>query len=731
MNEEVRSLILDSSSRQKFERHLRTSADETTALNSKSSLPTGISVVMASYRGYGRIQTALDSIANQTLDNEYYELIVVVNGTEDGTTKLLTEFQSSLSELNIRVAYTGLPSAGGARNLGLSLARFSHVTFLDDDDFLQPEFLKSGFELLSSNNVVLLPIVNINEDAEIDEHTVLNERIKTLAGKRVPLDKAAWALGFNACKILPTDIARRFKYVDELTSGEDLVYFSNLLEVDDLALVVPEVLSDSAYVRAIRENSVSRRADSLEFNVVDRLRVIAALELVAPRLSGGSLVALRQLKAAQAGFIQRFAKNNPSHIPAIHRAISNSDVKDVFWEMPPNDAVDDLAFLYCFAPFSDTSAIVASKVLAHNKKQIDVISNDMSTVRRLDPGVAAIARPWINNHVVIDTKASFAGWREIALFGTHSINKAESLRGTKGPYKTMYSRAVWIGSHVAAALYKLKYPQTRWTAEFSDPLRRGTQGEERAGAYQDDYVSKTFLAALRSRRIDTTQIGTLFDLVEIVTFVFADELIFTNGNQRKFMLSLYGNKSLRNLVEEKSVIRPHPVPEQRLFEISESAYEVPTGVINIAYFGAFYPNRGISDILVAISNMSADTRKHIRFHVFANKPQDVSNFAQQVGVTANVYASGYLPYLEFLSVAKKLDVLLVNDTETEDYLSVNPFLPSKYADYLGAGSDIWAVEEKGSPLSRADGIRYRSQVGNVPSMIRTLDEIASDYVTSD
>ena len=60
-----------------------------------------------------------------------------------------------------------------------------------------------------------------------------------------------------------------------------------------------------------------------------------------------------------------------------------------------------------------------------------------------------------------------------------------------------------------------------------------------------------------------------------------------------------------------------------------------------------------------------------------------------------------LPYFEFLNLASKMDYLLLNDASFE-IPQLNPFLPSKLADYLSVKTRIIALIQEHSPLSKIE-----------------------------
>jgi glycosyltransferase involved in cell wall biosynthesis len=93
-----------------------------------------ISCVVPVFNGERYLGEALDSILAQTY--RPLELLVVDDGSTDGTAALVTRYRDQIRPLF-------QPNAGqaAARNLGLSVARGEFVAFLDADDLWHPEKL--------------------------------------------------------------------------------------------------------------------------------------------------------------------------------------------------------------------------------------------------------------------------------------------------------------------------------------------------------------------------------------------------------------------------------------------------------------------------------------------------------------------------------------------------------------------------------------------------------------
>jgi glycosyltransferase involved in cell wall biosynthesis len=92
-----------------------------------------ISVIIPSYNRENEIPQAIESVLAQTYKN--FEIIVVDDGSTDGTEKRLQEYINKKQIHYFRKDNSG-PSS--ARNYGLNLAKGQYIAFLDSDDLWLP-----------------------------------------------------------------------------------------------------------------------------------------------------------------------------------------------------------------------------------------------------------------------------------------------------------------------------------------------------------------------------------------------------------------------------------------------------------------------------------------------------------------------------------------------------------------------------------------------------------------
>lgn len=102
-----------------------------------------ISVIIPVYNGEPYLKKCLDSIYTQTYAN--LEILVIDDGSRDGSSSLLKEYETVIAaqERRIRLYRQENQGVAAARNTGIRNARGSYIAFVDQDDFLEPDYLES------------------------------------------------------------------------------------------------------------------------------------------------------------------------------------------------------------------------------------------------------------------------------------------------------------------------------------------------------------------------------------------------------------------------------------------------------------------------------------------------------------------------------------------------------------------------------------------------------------
>ncbi len=110
-----------------------------------------ISVVVPVYNVEKYISHCLDSIIKQKGD---FEIIIVDDGSTDSTPKIIKEYAQKHS--NIKLITQKNQGVSSARNRGLKASSSKYITFVDSDDWLEPNAFSKAIDILKKDKPDIL-----------------------------------------------------------------------------------------------------------------------------------------------------------------------------------------------------------------------------------------------------------------------------------------------------------------------------------------------------------------------------------------------------------------------------------------------------------------------------------------------------------------------------------------------------------------------------------------------
>lgn len=106
-----------------------------------------ISVLMLTYNREELVSRAIESVLAQTFQD--FEFVIVDNGSTDKSGGIADSYAEK--DCRVRVIHRPRGNIGAGRNTALDAARGEYLTFIDDDDWVEPDFLEFLLELLERN----------------------------------------------------------------------------------------------------------------------------------------------------------------------------------------------------------------------------------------------------------------------------------------------------------------------------------------------------------------------------------------------------------------------------------------------------------------------------------------------------------------------------------------------------------------------------------------------------
>lgn len=132
-----------------------------------------ISVVIPAYNTATLLPKCLDSILAQ--DEKDWECIVINDGSTDNTQEVLDQYATADGRFRIIVQ----PNSGVsvARNRGIDEARGKYITFIDSDDYVDPDYFSRSVSLINEYGAAMLMSGYVEERQTIkDGVSVMNTR---------------------------------------------------------------------------------------------------------------------------------------------------------------------------------------------------------------------------------------------------------------------------------------------------------------------------------------------------------------------------------------------------------------------------------------------------------------------------------------------------------------------------------------------------------------------------
>ena len=124
------------------------------------------SIIIPAYNAEAYLSRCLDSIFSQEFDD--YEVIVINDGSSDGTAVLLERYTSKYP--NLHVLAQSNQGMATARNRGLDDAQGDYILFVDSDDELMPHALSNLAPQLNGEDIIGFGSSIYNEESQTFTH---------------------------------------------------------------------------------------------------------------------------------------------------------------------------------------------------------------------------------------------------------------------------------------------------------------------------------------------------------------------------------------------------------------------------------------------------------------------------------------------------------------------------------------------------------------------------------
>lgn len=228
-----------------------------------------ISVIIPIFNKKPYLQDAINSVLNQTMEWEKYEIILINDGSTDGCGEICDKYTEKYK--NIKTIHQNNKGVSAARNTGLRHAKGNYIIFLDADDMLAEECLEKSQRLIEKNGIDFLQF-GMGKYLGTNMESNLNIPMKILSGtaalkefyNRKNIMLVAWGCLYKK------EIIKEIKFNESLHLGEDTLFKYEVLKKSEKV----GIINNKWYLNRAVEGSLSRK----QLDLSDLDNVIYVLE---------------------------------------------------------------------------------------------------------------------------------------------------------------------------------------------------------------------------------------------------------------------------------------------------------------------------------------------------------------------------------------------------------------------------------------------------------------------
>lgn len=223
-----------------------------------------VSVIIPVYNAEKYIRQCLDSLLVQ--NNQRIEVICVDDGSTDNSLAILKEYEEAHQE--VKVITQKNAGAGAARNNGMKYATGEYLSFLDADDFFEPDMLYRAYLKASVNES---DIVAFRSDQYLEGKKVFAGAQYTINTNLLPLEQPFAGLdieqdifkafvGWAWDKLFRTEFVREtgLQFQEQRTSNDMYFVFCSIIKaksIETMNAVMAHHRRDEGSLSVTREQS--------------------------------------------------------------------------------------------------------------------------------------------------------------------------------------------------------------------------------------------------------------------------------------------------------------------------------------------------------------------------------------------------------------------------------------------------------------------------------------------
>lgn len=233
-----------------------------------------VSVIVPVYKVEYVVKNCIESILNQIFTD--FELILVDDGSPDNSGKICDEYAKK--DDRVIVIHKENGGVSSARNVGIDRAKGKYICFVDSDDYVSKDYLKTLIDVEENNNAdnIWCYFKTVDKYSEkIDRKEVSSgPNIEKYTVKDIMTLHEKWLDAGPVCKLYILDIIKEnnLKFDESLSLGEDLIFNFVYLDYTNKNIIV--INKELYFYLQNNENSLSKKYYQDMFEIYKKINSV-------------------------------------------------------------------------------------------------------------------------------------------------------------------------------------------------------------------------------------------------------------------------------------------------------------------------------------------------------------------------------------------------------------------------------------------------------------------------
>lgn len=230
-----------------------------------------VSVIIPTYKPKDYLWQCLSSLQGQTLNKEYFEVIIVLNGCKEPYESHILHFLETV-DFSFKFIQIDEGGVSNARNRGIDVSLGEYIAFIDDDDYVSAQYLDELLCKSSTDTVCLcLPIAFRDGFDDSIPYALTNEYYDKKVNGKQPFYIPKKLFAGPCMKLIHRSIIGNRRFDVSLQNSEDSLY---MFTISDRIRWATFTSTDAIYYRRFRIGSAVTRKRSFSSRFRNAIQVI-------------------------------------------------------------------------------------------------------------------------------------------------------------------------------------------------------------------------------------------------------------------------------------------------------------------------------------------------------------------------------------------------------------------------------------------------------------------------